>query len=160
MSTDLGKDATGEHRPDDRDPEHVRPQPVGALRDSGVGIMLSTAQVEHVIGASLKKGPPSIAALLAGLHAGEAISRASLEAKYRTEMDAARLSHSLLRGLFVLALLMDGKEQRLSDMAKQLDMSVSTTHRYATTLLVFGLVEQDQSTRMYRLAAGLVSSSP
>ncbi len=60
----------------------------------------------------------------------------------------------------MLALLMDGKEQRLSDMAKQLDMSVSTTHRYATTLLVFGLVEQDQSTRMYRLAAGLVSSSP
>lgn len=128
--------------------------------DPGIGIMLSHAQIEHVIGASLKSGPPSVAALLAGLNAGQAVSRVSLEERYRSEIAEARLSQSLLRGLFVLSLLVDGTERGVVDIAKQLGMSSSTAHRYLTTLLVFGLVEQDQPTRKYRLATGWAAATP
>src|SRR5438309_912521 len=47
--------------------------------DPGIGIMLSQAQIEHVVGASMRSGPPSMAALLGGLNAGQAVSRVSLE---------------------------------------------------------------------------------
>jgi predicted transcriptional regulator len=121
--------------------------------------MLSRAQIEHVIGASINSGPPSVATLLAGLNTGQAVSRASLENRYRKEIAEARLSRSLLRGLFMLSFLIDGREWGISDIAKQLDMSISTAHRYMTTLLAFGLVEQDQLTRKYRLARGWATTS-
>lgn len=124
-----------------------------------IGIVLSAAQIEHVVGAALDSGPPSIVALLAGLHAGQAVSRVSLEERYRSELSEARLSHSLLRGLLVLSLLIDGSERGVSDIARRLDISSSTAHRYVSTLLAFGLVEQDQFTRKYRLAAGLSAES-
>jgi len=37
------------------------------------------------------------------------------------------------------------------DVARQLGLSPSTTHRYITTLVAFGLLVQDPSTRKYRL---------
>lgn len=125
----------------------------------GIGIMLSQAQIEHVIGASVRSGSPSLAALLGGLNAGQAVSRVSLEERYRPEIADGRLSHSLLRGLLVLSFLVDGSEWGVSNIAKQLEMSISTAHRYANTLLIFGLVEQDQFTRKYRLATGFVTAS-
>jgi predicted DNA-binding transcriptional regulator len=128
-----------------------------AFEGREIGIMLSPAQIEHVVGAALNSGLPSIAALLTGLHAGHAISRASLEERYRSELGDARLSHSLLRGLLVLSLLIDGSERGVSNIARRLDISISTAHRYVSTLLAFGLVEQNQFTRKYRLAAGLTA---
>lgn len=125
-----------------------------------IGIVLSPAQIEHVVGAALDSGPPNIAALLTGLHAKQNISRVSLEKRYSSELSEARLSHSLLRGLLVLSLLIDGSERRASDIARKLDMSSSTAYRYVSTLLAFGLVEQDRFTRRYRLAAGLPTEPP
>jgi IclR helix-turn-helix domain len=128
--------------------------PGDKLDGPGIGIMLTHTQVEHVIGASINSGPPSMAVLLAGLHEGQAVSRKSLENRYRREIAEGRLSQSLLRGLFVLSFLVDGKERGLSNIAERLDMSSSSAHRYVNTLLAFGLVEQDRSTRKYRLAGG------
>jgi DNA-binding transcriptional ArsR family regulator len=125
-----------------------------------IGIVLSPSQIEHVVGAALDSGPPNIPALLTELHARQNISRVSLEKRYRSELSEARLSHSLLRGLLVLSMLIDGSELGISDIARKLDMSSSTAYRYVSTLLAFGLVEQDQSTRRYRLAAGLPTEPP
>ena len=123
--------------------------------DREIGIILSPAQIEHVVGAAFDSGPLSMGPLLAGLRAAKSVSRVSLEERYRSELSEGRLSHSLLRGLLVLALLIDGSERGVSDIARRLEMSSSTAHRYVVTLLAFGLVEQDQFTRKYRLAIGL-----
>jgi DNA-binding IclR family transcriptional regulator len=39
----------------------------------------------------------------------------------------------------------------VTDLAGRLEMSPSTTHRYLTTLLAVGLIEQDPRTRRYRV---------
>lgn len=66
-----------------------------------------------------------------------------------------RLSMSLLHGLCVLAMF-DGEEERtLSDIAKHLGHSRATAERYAKTLEVVGLLEQDPTNRRYRLGRPL-----
>jgi IclR family pca regulon transcriptional regulator len=63
------------------------------------------------------------------------------------------MSRSLLMGLLVLASFpSDGSDLAVIDVAKRLEMSASTTHRYLTTLLSVGLLEQDPRSRRYRLA--------
>lgn len=45
----------------------------------------------------------------------------------------------------------DGDSLAVTDVASRLGMSPSTTHRYMTTLLAVGLLEQDPRNRRYRL---------
>jgi DNA-binding MarR family transcriptional regulator len=72
---------------------------------------------------------------------------------HSAEMENPRLSHSFIAGLLVLASLpLDGEYVGIVALARMLDMSPSTTHRYVTTLVTVGLVERDPSTRGYRLA--------
>ena len=62
------------------------------------------------------------------------------------------MSRSLLLGLLVFACFpRDGSGLAVSDVAARLEMSPSTTHRYMTTLLAVGLLEQDPRTRRYRV---------
>ncbi len=64
-----------------------------------------------------------------------------------------RFSRSLLRGLMVLASFpADGSDRSVTDVAKQLGMGVSTTHRYASTFVEVGVLERDPISRRYRLA--------
>lgn len=75
----------------------------------------------------------------------------------------ARLSRSLLRGLSILTCFgADNSERGIIDMASQLEMSPSTTHRYVSTLVELGLLERSPRTRKYRLALapGEGSTSP
>jgi hypothetical protein len=76
---------------------------------------------------------------------------------FRTLMEDRSLSHSLLIGLQVLTCFpLDGTERGVAEVAKQLEMNNSTVHRYMSTLMRIGLLEQDTYTRLYRLAnAGL-----
>lgn len=63
-----------------------------------------------------------------------------------------RYSQSLERGLALLRLFRsDRSVLGIADMADELGMSRSTTHRYTITLVALGLLEQDAS-RKYRLA--------
>jgi predicted transcriptional regulator len=63
-----------------------------------------------------------------------------------------KLSRSLLRGLSVLTCFVArGEERGIIELAAQLDMSPSTTHRYVTTLVELGLLERCPKTRKYRL---------
>ena len=62
-----------------------------------------------------------------------------------------RYSQSLERGLAILACFTPSRPVRgIADIADELDMSRSTTHRYVITLLALGYLEQGAS-RKYRL---------
>ncbi|MCW3019933.1 MAG: IclR family transcriptional regulator [Solirubrobacterales bacterium] len=131
-----------------------RPSAPGAARASHglVSLELTEAQVERVIAANAEAHGPSLSLLLSGLVAEQALSPSSLEERYYTELESGRLSHSLFRGLLILALFISGKEGRgVVEVARQLGLSPSTTHRYMTTLVAFGLLVQEPATRKYRL---------
>jgi DNA-binding MarR family transcriptional regulator len=104
------------------------------MNDTGITIELTGPQIDRVVRAS-REGP-GIASLLRGL------------------AESPRLSRSLLLGLLVLASFpADGSSLSVSDIAGRLGMSPSTTHRYLSTLLSVGLLEQDPRTRRYQVAA-------
>jgi IclR family pca regulon transcriptional regulator len=66
--------------------------------------------------------------------------------------DGARLSQSLERGLAVLCVFTpDRPALGISELARELALTRSTTHRYVATLASLGFLEQDASTRKYRL---------
>lgn len=89
----------------------------------------------------------SMSILLSGL----ADVRAMLAAG-PNHLEDARLSRSLLAGLLMLASFpSDGSYMGIAELARVLDMSPSTTHRYVTTLLAVGLLERNPRTRKYRL---------
>ena len=46
----------------------------------------------------------------------------------------------------------DGAGRAVTDVAHELEMGASTTHRYATTLFEVGLLERDPVSREYRRA--------
>jgi IclR family transcriptional regulator, pca regulon regulatory protein len=67
-----------------------------------------------------------------------------------------RYSRSLERGLAILACFTPELPLLgIAELAEQLDMNRSTTHRYVSTLVSLGYLEQDGS-RKYRLALGAV----
>jgi predicted transcriptional regulator len=69
------------------------------------------------------------------------------------QMDDRRLSRSLMAGLFLLESLPDdGSYLSLTEVARANGMNMSTAHRYISTLIAAGLVEQDPVTRQYRRA--------
>ena len=126
----------------------------GAGRASAgqVSLELTNAQVEGIVRSTVDARGPSLNLLLSGLIAEQAISESSLEERYWVELESGRLSHSLFRGLLILALFISGEEGRgVVEVARQLGLSPSTTHRYISTLVAFGLLVQDPSTRKYRL---------
>jgi IclR family pca regulon transcriptional regulator len=64
------------------------------------------------------------------------------------------LSQSLERGLAILsAFTPDRPDLGISELARKLDLTRSTTHRYVATLTTLGYLQQDDSTRKYRLGA-------
>jgi IclR helix-turn-helix domain len=124
----------------------------GRTPDDLVCLELTEAQVEGVIRSTADARGPSLSLLLSGLISEQAITEGSLEDRYSTELESGRLSHSLFRGLLILALFISGEEGRgVVEVARQLGLSPSTTHRYMTTLVAFGLLAQDPATRKYRL---------
>jgi len=126
--------------------------PAGRASEDMVCLELTEAQVEGVIRATADARGPSLSLLLSGLVSEQTITEGSLEDRYYAELESGRLSHSLFRGLLILALFISGEEGRgVVEVARQLGLSPSTTHRYMTTLVAFGLLAQDPSTRKYRL---------
>jgi len=116
------------------------------MNENGISIELTAPQIDRVV-REAGEGP-GIASLLRGL-AGED----TLVGRYDALAESPRLSRSLLLGLLVLASFPAGGESlSVSDLAGRLEMSPSTTHRYLSTLLAVGLLEQDPRTRRYRVA--------
>jgi IclR family transcriptional regulator, pca regulon regulatory protein len=68
------------------------------------------------------------------------------------ETNGSGLSQSLERGLAVLcAFTPDRPALGISDLARELTLTRSTAHRYVATLAALGFLDQDESTRKYRL---------
>ena len=66
--------------------------------------------------------------------------------------NAAGFSQSLERGLAVLSSFTpDRPALGISELARQLALTRSTTHRYVATLATLGYLQQDDATRKYRL---------
>jgi len=115
------------------------------MTDSGITIELTSTQVDRVV----RRAPDAegVSSLLRGL-----ADRGSMTSSYQALSESPRLSRSLLLGLRVLACFpTDGSALAVTDVAGRLNMSPSTTHRYLTTLLAVGLLEQDPRTRRYRV---------
>lgn len=129
-----------------------------------IGIVLSPAQVEHVIrSASRGQGGAMSSLLVAALDnvdtngGGRSNGRSGLREASQLALKQAlsdpQLSQSLLRGLAILSCYGPERPWRaIIDLAHELGMSPSTTHRYVKTLRAVGLLEQHPSTREYRPA--------
>ncbi len=117
------------------------------MTDSPISIELTSKQVDRIIrGASSRD-------FASNLIRGLADSDAPMP-NFEALSESPRLSRSLLLGLLVLACFpADGSTVAVTQVANRLGMSASTTHRYMTTLLAVGLLEQDSRTRRYRLPA-------
>jgi hypothetical protein len=110
----------------------------------GVSVTLSAAQVAEVV-RQARDGVGSVAAVLAGL--GDV---PELEAVMGPLLGDATYSQSTLRAALMLAAFpIDGSDRELTDVARELGLSPSTTHRYVVTWEALGLLERDPRSRRY-----------
>jgi hypothetical protein len=117
------------------------------LSEGGFALGLTASQVAKVIAEA--SADAEGAELLAGLARPEELASSRL-------LEDRTVSRSLLFGLVVLICFpADGGERGVKELARELDLPRSTTHRYIHTLHVVGLLEQDPLTRLYRRARGL-----
>jgi hypothetical protein len=139
---------------------------------ASITITLSPTQVDEVVRAATFSRTPSVSTMIANALraplnseqlAGSVSPRASAGNStngnstngYAIEDSDPRLSRSLLRGLSLLTCFAaDGSARGIVEIARDLDLSPSTTHRYASTLVELGLLERDPRTRKYRLPPG------
>ncbi len=134
-------------------------------QDQDIAIALSPAQIEQVIRSVSHSGNGTVSSLLVAAldnaHTapnGDHHSRRSLHEETQMALtkalDDPQLSQSLLRGLAILSCYGPERPWRaIIDLAKELSMSPSTTHRYVKTLRAVGLLEQNPTTREYRPVA-------
>jgi hypothetical protein len=116
-----------------------------AMSSSGISIELTSTQLERVVRRTTDTD--TVSNLLRGL-----AERGTTVDHFKDLAKSPRMSRSLLLGLLVLAGFPgDGTALAVTDVATRLEMSPSTTHRYLTTLLAVGLLEQDPRTRRYRI---------
>jgi IclR helix-turn-helix domain len=115
-----------------------------------ISITLSAEQVEDVLRSASRTRASSLAALVAATlepPGGPAPGAAA------TRLEDRRLSRSLVRGLAILACFtVERPERGILELARELELSASTTHRYVLTLLELGLLERSPRSRRYRLA--------
>jgi IclR helix-turn-helix domain len=126
-----------------------------------VAITLSPAQVDEVLRTASRSRDPSIATVIADTLAaptdtGDGEKSAKKRSPLREHMPIEdvdpRMSRSLLRGLSLLTCFgPNGDSRGVVEIAQELGMSPSTTHRYTLTLVELGLLERCPRTRKYRL---------
>jgi hypothetical protein len=117
------------------------------MPEHGIMIELSKAQIDRVVREAGRDAPllglVDVMEDLVGFRASPA------------QLDDPRFSRSLLKGLMVLTSFNpDGTSREVTDVARELEMGVSTTYRYASTLVEVGLFERDPVSREYRRVGG------
>jgi hypothetical protein len=131
-----------------------------------ISIALSPAQVDAVVRAASHSRAPSVSTLIGNalraprradlLEAGDTHVHdrhpPSTDQPYDEDDVDPRMSRSLLRGLSLLTRFgPDGAERGIVELSRELGMSPSTAHRYASTLVELGLLERSPRSRKYRL---------
>jgi hypothetical protein len=118
-----------------------------------VHLRLTSQQVSEVVREACGGGA-SLSVLLSGLASRVEIPPFSAwEERYRKDIDGARFSLSLLKGLVVVACLLSGEPVGVNELAARLQTGTSTAYRYLNTLLILELAEQEPKTHRYRLTA-------
>jgi hypothetical protein len=103
-----------------------------------IAVTLSPSQVDEILRAAARSRAPSVSTLVGGY--------------MPPETNDPRMSRSLLRGLSILTCFgPEGEARGILELARDLDLSPSTAHRYAFTLVEMGLLERCPRTRKYRL---------
>ncbi len=116
-----------------------------------ISITLSSAQVDEVLRAASSDSASSLAALIGTALSGSPNGGERADAAPFDACDR-RLSRSLLRGLAILSCFtLERPERGILELARELGLSASTTHRYVLTLLETGLLERCPRSRRYRL---------
>lgn len=134
------------------------------MTKTSISIKLSPTQIDDVVRAASQSRAPSISTLIANTlrapidpeSGGKASAKTSAASPLSGRLPIGavdpRLSRSLLRGLSILTCFgPDGDTRGIVEIAEELGMSPSTTHRYALTLVELGLLERCPTTRKYRL---------
>jgi predicted transcriptional regulator len=114
-------------------------------------VPISLAQAERVVQQIVGSTAPgvSLVRVLLALAGNDRVVMADL----LTDPDVDHnMNQHLLTGLVLLTTFHSDKEHRITDLAAELGISVSTTHRYLKTWVAVGVLEQDKATRKYRLA--------
>lgn len=112
--------------------------------DRDVTITLTDAQVARVVRAA--SGGAELAGSLSGVGSLDELRQAMLPL-----LDDQAYSHSTFRAAIVFAAFpADGSECELTDIARTIGLSPSTTYRYARTWAAIGLLEQHPDSRRYR----------
>ncbi len=116
-----------------------------------ISITLSPAQVDEVLRSASSDSASSLASLISSALSDPPAGSASAGAPPFDDCDR-RLSRSLLRGLAILSCFTVARPERgILELARELGLSASTTHRYVLTLLETGLLERCPRSRRYRL---------
>jgi hypothetical protein len=115
------------------------------MSNGEIKIPLTRGQVKHVLREAAQE--QGVAGVLGGLK-----DRSHLAEAYHGLSESHQLSRSLLLGLIVLVCFpRDGGALGVKEVAQEIGLSPSTAHRYITTLVTAGLLEQEPKTRRYRL---------
>jgi len=140
-----------------------------------ISITLSPAQIDEVVRAASDSRAPSLVTVITDSLSvplggdrpptrpggtghfegpgGERNAAGTAHGYVPPESSDQRLSRSLVRGLSLLTRFgSDGEARGIVELAGDLDMSPSTAHRYALTLVELGLLERCPKSRKYRLA--------
>jgi hypothetical protein len=121
--------------------------------DLDVTIMLTRAQVTRVVRGAA--GDAGFAVMLSGLGDLQDLRDVLLALS-----EDASISRSTCRALRVLvSLSANDSFHEVTEIAKQLGLSPSTTHRYIRTWVALGLLEQDPESRRYRRLPASTHSS-
>ncbi len=120
-----------------------------------IAITLSPAQVDDVLRAASGDNASSLATLISSTLSAPTNGslRGDSGGRSRSFDDCdRRLSRSLLRGLAILSCFtLEQPDRGILELARELGLSASTTHRYVLTLLEMGLLERCPRSRRYRL---------
>jgi hypothetical protein len=134
-----------------RVPTRPAPSKKQGSNKAGIVVELSKAQIDQVVRDASEGGTMSV--LLAAISGPDWVLAYDGERGLPARFDSPRFSRSLLWGLMVLSCFVGAEEGLgVAEVARMLRMENSTTHRYMSTLLEAGLLEQDPSSRRYRLA--------
>jgi IclR helix-turn-helix domain len=128
--------------------DEERPPP-SAPRMQDISITLSIPQVGHVLREATGTG--GLRNMLMGQVDDLRVAIAAVLED--PQLKSHQISYSTLKALDVwCAFAPPGTIRGIHEIARELRLSASTTHRYVQTLLEIGLIERDPQTRKYRIA--------
>lgn len=114
-----------------------------------IQIQLSDKQIAQVV---QEAGDGGIRSLLSARLDEGGVRKSLTELIHDPLMNEPGISRSVMRSWIVFAAFTPvGTERRITDVARELEMTPSTTHRYIATLTALGLLEQTVNSQ-YRIA--------